>query len=43
MKHTIFGEVVEGYDIIEKISDVPVGAQDKPKETQKIISATVKE
>jgi peptidyl-prolyl cis-trans isomerase A (cyclophilin A) len=22
-KHTIFGEVVEGYDIVEKISKVP--------------------
>jgi len=43
MKHTIFGEVVEGYDIIEKMSEVPVGAQDKPKETQKIVRATVKE
>src|SRR6201987_1648182 len=29
--HTIFGEVVEGQDIVDKISTVPRGAQDKPK------------
>jgi len=28
--HTIFGEVVEGQDIADKISKVPRGAQDKP-------------
>lgn len=28
--HTIFGEVVEGQDIVDKISIVPRGAQDKP-------------
>src|SRR5271169_4317151 len=28
--HTIFGEVVEGQDIVVKISKVPRGAQDKP-------------
>jgi len=30
-KHTIFGEVTEGYDVVEKISKVPRGSQDKPK------------
>ncbi|MFZ0392257.1 MAG: peptidylprolyl isomerase [Terracidiphilus sp.] len=28
--HTIFGEVVEGQDVVEKISKVPRNAQDKP-------------
>jgi len=43
MRHTIFGEVVGGYDVVEKIVGVPVGAQDRPKEPQKIVRATVKE
>jgi peptidyl-prolyl cis-trans isomerase A (cyclophilin A) len=30
-KHTIFGEVVEGQDLVVKISKVPTAAQDKPK------------
>ena len=29
-KHTIFGEVAEGQDIVEKISRVKRGSQDKP-------------
>ena len=30
-KHTIFGEVVDGQNIVEKISKVPRTSQDKPK------------
>lgn len=29
-KHVVFGEVLEGYEIIDKIQNVPKGAQDKP-------------
>lgn len=31
-KHTIFGEVTEGMDVVEAISSVPTGAQDRPTE-----------
>ena len=30
--HTIFGEVVEGYPIVEKISNAPRNQQDKPND-----------
>ena len=29
-KHTVFGEVVEGYDVVEAISKVPTAAADRP-------------
>lgn len=31
-RHTVFGEVTEGYDIVEAISKVKTGAMDKPSE-----------
>jgi len=35
-KHVVFGEILEGYDIVDKIQDVEKGAGDKPKKAVKI-------
>jgi peptidyl-prolyl cis-trans isomerase A (cyclophilin A) len=40
-KHTIFGEVVEGQDIVEKISRVPRNSQDKPNKPVVIESLAI--
>ena len=40
MRHTIFGEVVEGYDVVQKIEGVATDGMDKPLEEQKIVKAT---
>jgi peptidylprolyl isomerase len=42
MKHTIFGEVVLGYDVVQKIENTAVGYGDKPVSDQKIIRAYLK-
>ena len=39
--YTVFGEVVEGMDIVAKIETTVTGAQDRPKEDIKIISMKV--
>lgn len=41
-KHTIFGEVVTGYDVVQKIENTATGQGDRPKEEQKILHITVK-
>jgi peptidyl-prolyl cis-trans isomerase A (cyclophilin A) len=40
-KHTIFGEVTEGYDVVEKISKVPRGAMDRPKKPVVLETVTI--
>src|SRR5947207_3118000 len=40
-KHSVFGEVVEGYGVVEKISKVARGAQDRPKQEVRINSVKI--
>ncbi|MCX6708438.1 MAG: peptidylprolyl isomerase [Candidatus Woesearchaeota archaeon] len=40
-KHAIFGELIEGQDVLDKIGSTPTGAGDKPKTEVKIIKAIV--
>jgi len=42
MKHTIFGEVIQGYDIIKKMEGVKTGPNDRPVDAVRIIKAYVK-
>jgi peptidyl-prolyl cis-trans isomerase B (cyclophilin B) len=38
-RHVVFGEVLEGYDVVEKIENVEKGAGDKPAKTVKIVKS----
>ena len=42
MHHTIFGEVVSGYDVVQKIDNTATDSSDKPISEQKIIKAYLK-
>lgn len=39
MRHTIFGEVVKGYDVVKAIEGCEKASQDRPVEEQKILKA----
>jgi peptidyl-prolyl cis-trans isomerase A (cyclophilin A) len=40
-KHTIFGEVVEGQDVVTKISEVPRGRNDRPNKDVVVKKVTI--
>ncbi|HTQ53316.1 MAG TPA: peptidylprolyl isomerase [Bryobacteraceae bacterium] len=40
-KHSVFGEVVEGYAVVKKISEVPRGAQDRPAKEVRLNSVKI--
>jgi peptidyl-prolyl cis-trans isomerase A (cyclophilin A) len=40
-RHTVFGEITEGYDVVEKISKAPRSAQDRPNKEVKINSVKI--
>lgn len=42
MHHTIFGKVISGYDVVEKIENTATGAGDRPVSEQKIVKAYIK-
>jgi len=43
MKHTIFGEVISDYSVIEALNNIKTAPGDRPIEQQEIIKAYVKE
>lgn len=42
-QYTVFGEVVEGMDVVEKIQNVPTGRADRPKEDVRVIKMKIEE
>lgn len=42
-RHTVFGHVLEGLDVVDNIAEVPTGGQDKPVEDVVINTITVEE
>ena len=42
-KHTIFGEVVSGQEVVDAIESVPTGAQDRPRQDVVISSISIEQ
>jgi peptidyl-prolyl cis-trans isomerase B (cyclophilin B) len=42
-RHTVFGRVIQGKEVVEKISDVAVGPMDRPREDVVIEDVTIEE
>jgi peptidyl-prolyl cis-trans isomerase A (cyclophilin A) len=40
-KHTVFGEVTEGYDVVEKIAAAPRNSQDRPNKDIQVRSVKI--
>lgn len=40
-RHSIFGEIVEGYEVVKKISELPRNAQDRPLTPVKLLSVKI--
>ncbi len=40
-KHSIFGEVSDGYEVVKKISEVPRNSQDRPLKEVRLNSVTI--
>jgi peptidylprolyl isomerase len=42
MRHTIFGEVISGYAVVQQIENTATDASDRPLAEEKIIKAYLK-
>ena len=40
-QYTVFGELIEGFDVLEKISNIPTDERDQPLEEVKIIKMKI--
>lgn len=40
-KYSVFGQVTEGLEVVHKIGSTPTGAQDRPKQDQKMLKVSI--